>query len=176
MQTVALGQAFLIRRDLLSDLGKLQGEVLENSYHREDRPAPKKNIAELLEKFTNAMVLRCQLDLAIERANNLPDQVVLNENSMSLNEARKLKVGLTATHQSLTQMISNLVQMGQRAENEYVNEGGLNVPRVRRYTILLDSEILKAKAKGISKDIRSLDSLIQKADWSLQVEIPETDI
>lgn len=181
MVTVALGQAFLIRRDFNQEVNKLQTETLSSAYHREDRPAPAKDGNVLLGKLQEAKKISAILDIAIEEANCLPNIVAVDipgikTASVSLNEARKIKMVLQAQQAGLTTMIQQLTMMSVRVENDYVTISGVQVLQQRAFKMLVDVDELKSQAKEIAKAIRSLDSLIQKADWSLMIEIPETEI
>lgn len=175
MQTVSLGQAFLIRRDFLQTVNQAQSELRNLGYHREDRPVPTTEFAGAYQANKDLQAKLVEIDLSIERANNTPGQVTFKDQPLSLNECRRMKVRLTQAQQNQTNLIQQITMITTRTESEYVMEGGVQIPKVRSFILLADLKELKKDSKDLAKDIRLLDSLIQKADWEVQVQIPETD-
>jgi hypothetical protein len=90
--------------------------------------------------------------------------------------ARHLKTHLGGAHGSIENQVHHLEMYSKRQEQETVYDTSLTPPAMRPkkfgYKIVADLKGLKEKAMTLKKQIRLLDSLIQKADWTITVEAP----
>lgn len=177
MSQISLGQLFLLRRDLKTEINEKEMTLRMLAFHREDQPAPDESYQE---QFKALQEMRDRLfgyDMLIESCNSLPDSVEFDGRKLSLHMARHLKVHLNGTCGSVENQIRQIEPMVKRQEQDMIYDQTVVPPAMRpqkfSYKILADLKSMKEEAQKLRKNVRLLDSLIQKADWSIMVVAPE---
>ena len=177
MSNITLGQLFLLRRDLKNELSEKEQNLRALALHREDQPAPEESYTKAYEELSNLRKTLFRYDSLIEQCNSLEGQVEFQEQKMSLHMARHLKVHLNGEAASIEQQIRWIEPSVKRQEQDMIFDEKLTPPAMRPqkfgYKILADLKSMKEEAQTLRKNVRLLDALIQKADWSILVEAPE---
>ena len=178
---IKLGQLFLLRRDLKTEVGALNSETTSLIAYREDKDSTKEDYFETMENYTKARTKLHEYDLAIEKANAASETIDFKDKKYSLNEARHLKVHVVAELGFYENLVRHAASFGKRVERENVYEqvetanGTVQAMKQydRKFVVIPELKELKLKVKELQKDVQLLDSAIQNADWNTEVEIPE---
>lgn len=177
MSQVSLGQVFLLRRDLKNEIAEKTQSIRMLAFRRTDQPLPDESYTE---QYALIKTMRDQLfayDALIESCNSLPGSVEFNGNKYSLHAARHLKVHLNGAFLAINQQIRGIEPYVNRKDTETIFDNTLATPAMRPekfgYEILADLKSMKEDEAKLRKDVKLLDSLIQKADWTIMVEVSD---
>jgi hypothetical protein len=176
-EQISLGQLFLLRRNVKNEIGELEHQLTPLGFHREDQEAPVESYNEVFSTLEQKRDYLLKIDTLINEANSLSRTVEFNGERYSLNMARHIKTHLAGAQGSIENQIRHLEIYVKRQEQEMFFDTSLTPPAMRPkkfgYKILADLPRLKADSLKLKKDVRLLDSLIQKADWTIMVDAPQ---
>ena len=175
-ETISLGQLFLLRKELKNEVAELSSSIISSAYYREDQEQPEEAYDTLLSELEAKRKALFYLDSKIATANSLPNTVTFKDISMSLNDARRTKLQLGESLSFYENQIRHIDIFSKRQENDMIYDVNMVPPQMRqvkyKFKVVANLKELKATAVALKKDIGLLDSLIQKADWSITVEAP----
>lgn len=174
---VSLGQLFLLRRELKTEIGQLEHSLAPLMAYREDKSAPDEDFNTVFASLSKKKERMYWYDLAVNEANNVPDTVLFNSISLSLSQARIKKMHISNELSSMDNHVRLATSYKNREETESVWDKELVPQGLRqckfKYVLVADLVGLKNMQTILNKQVGDLDSLIQKADWTLEVEIPD---
>lgn len=174
---VSLGQLFLLRRELKNEIGTLEASLGPLMAYREDKAAPEEDFSTVFASLTQKKELLYRYDLAVNEANNVPNTVIFNNISLSLSQARIKKMFVSNELNTMSHHVRTATMYKGREETENVWDE-LLVPQGLRqkkfkFVLMANLSSLKSMFETLTKQASTLDSLIQKADWTLEVDIPD---
>lgn len=176
---VSLGQLFLLRRELKQEMGQLESGLGSLYAYREDKAIPDEDFNVLFSSLMRKKNLLYSYDVAVNSANSQPNTVVFNNVSLSLSEARIKKMHMVNDLNCLTNHARMASHYQNKVESEPIWDTSVTPPvmRPQKYSYIMVASVtsLKQDAAKLTKQISQLDALIQKADWTLEIEIPEVE-
>ena len=172
-----LGQLFLLRRDIKTEISQLESELNGLACWREDAESLEQKFTEIYNELMDKRKVLDKYDTAILTLNNKEKVITFENEEMSLTHARTLKVKMEGRLGFLNSLVTRTLSQERRKDQELVWDRTVTPPvqeyKKIGYVIHPAIPTLKQVVKAYKQQIGLLDSLIQSADWQLTIELPE---
>lgn len=166
-----IAEALVQRKALKAKIGALAQSVIRGAFEKE--PDPNKTMA----KFDNVTKALTKLTHAIDTINNTHVIETPRYGKLTLQQVRTLRDTLLLAHtqiQGVESLRSTQTVAGGQEWDEKAQRVLQRPPTT--ISIVLDLDKARASANQLARDARELDTLLQEANWTVVIDVPDSEV